>query len=535
MKTLVLTGFMGTGKTTVGRAVALRLGRPFVDMDALIEAQAGKPIPRIFEEDGEAAFRRWEADLCQALGERQGLVIATGGGALVDPVNRAAFSSAAVLVCLNADIETIVERLGDAVDRPMLGGKSPRADAARLLRARQTAYAAIPWQVDTTGRSLDEVVERVVALAGVQTLYVTHPGGRYPIHIGQQILCYLGGALRAAGIPVEAKIAIVSNDVVAPLYAEPVRAALQESDFSPCLCVLPDGEAHKTLETVRRLYDQFLDHDLDRSGVVLALGGGVTGDIAGFAAATFMRGLPFVQVPTSLLAMTDASVGAKTGVDLPQGKNLVGAFKQPALVFVDLSVLQTLPLEELRSGWAEVLKHGIIADPGLFAMLADALDVGDLSVTPDMLARSIRVKRDIVEADPFEQGGRAVLNLGHTTGHALERLSGYTLRHGEAVAIGMVVAARIAEVMEKADDGLAERIAHVLSAAGLPVRCPSLAVDRVWEAMRHDKKRRGRRLLWVLPRAIGDVTLEREVPDALVRSVLIQSGAKEVGNESGGG
>jgi 3-dehydroquinate synthase len=263
---------------------------------------------------------------------------------------------------------------------------------------------------------------------------------------------------------------------------------------------------------------------------VLSLGGGVTGDVAGFAAATFMRGVRFVQAPTTLLAMVDASVGGKTGVDLPQGKNLAGAFKQPALVVVDPSTLATLPAEETRSGMAEVIKHGVIGDPTLFAELeasAAQSPISDLQppISTSQLARALRVKIDVVEQDPFEQGRRAVLNLGHTVGHALERLSRFTLRHGEAVAIGMIAASRIAADLGRASPTLPDRVATVLSAWGLPIRCPPFGADAIWEAMAHDKKRRGRHLRWVLPHAIGQVEIVEDVPRDIVMTVLGDMGA----------
>jgi 3-dehydroquinate synthase len=340
-------------------------------------------------------------------------------------------------------------------------------------------------------------------------------------------LRYLGSALVAAAVPSGARVAIVTNDTVGAYYLGPASDALRAAGFGPFACVIPDGEEHKTLETVRSLYEAFLEGDLDRQDAVLALGGGVTGDIAGFAAATYMRGVRFVQVPTTLLAMTDASVGAKTGVDLPRGKNLVGAFKQPELVFIDLAVLETLSRDDLRAGMAEVLKHGIIGDPQLFRSLGARLGGGDLMIAASELARSIRVKIDVVQEDPFESGRRAVLNLGHTAGHALELLSGYTIRHGEAVAIGIVVAARIAERMDLAAPSLPSQIAETLKAVGLPTSCPPFRVEAIWDAMRHDKKRRGRRQRWILPAALGNAGIHDDVPELLVKQVLAELGAKE--------
>ncbi len=546
---VTLTGFMGTGKTTIGREVARRLGRPFVDMDTEVEARAGKSIPSVFAEDGEAAFRQMETDLCEELSSQQGLVIATGGGALVNPANRVKMMRSGTVVCLTCDVDEIVRRLngGDDSERPLPRVPATRAEIDRLLGIRYGAYAAIPWWVDTTECSVPDVIERVIEVPRVVTLPVRTPGsgpstptalhdeaspsqdGGYPIHIGNGLLAHVGGALRAAGVSGGGRVAIVSNPVVWPLYGDRVVTALQSAGFEPFSCLVPDGERHKTLHAVSGLYDQFLSLGLNRSGTVLALGGGVTGDVAGFAAASYMRGVRFVQVPTTLLAMVDASVGGKTGVDLPQGKNLVGAFKQPASVIIDPTVLATLPPGEIRSGLAEVIKHGVIGAPDLFTELEQG--DGTLSLWwsdrgPTQIGRALRVKIAVVEQDPFEEGRRAVLNLGHTAGHALEQLSGYELRHGEAVAIGMVAAARIAEQLKMAGPTLAQRLTSTLQLWGLPTRGPPFASDEIWQAMAHDKKRRGRKLRWVLPRAIGDVEISDAVPAQVAKSVLIELGAR---------
>jgi 3-dehydroquinate synthetase len=248
--------------------------------------------------------------------------------------------------------------------------------------------------------------------------------------------------------------------------------------------------------------------------------------MAGFAAATYMRGVRFAQVPTSLLAMVDASVGGKTGVDLPQGKNLVGAFKQPALVLIDPEVLTTLDPAEFRSGMAEVLKHGILSDAALFEALEQGppVDEGALRLELPQLVRALRDKVEVVEADPFEGGRRATLNLGHTVGHALERLSDYELRHGEAVACGLVAAARLAEALGRAAFGLAGRIAAALANWGLPTTLPPYPIDALLDAMTHDKKKHRGRLRWILPRRIGEVEIVAEVPEDVVREVLAGAG-----------
>ena len=529
MSNLVLTGFMATGKTAVGREVARRLGRPFVDMDEEIEARAGKPISRLFAEEGEATFRQAEAVLCRELSGQQGLVIATGGGALIDPANRARMARSGTVVCLSCSVDEIVRRVGRKRGRPLLDLPDPRAETERLLEARRPAYRAIPWQVDTTGLSVAEAAARVIELAGLVTLPVRCPGGHYNVHIGRGLLRYLGGALAAAGACEGGRVAVVSNPLVAPLYGDRVEGSLRAAGFQPFSCSMPDGEPHKTLATVAGLYEQFLAGRLDRSDTVLALGGGVIGDVAGFAAATFLRGVRLAQVPTTLLAMVDSSVGGKTGVDLPQGKNLVGAFKQPALVVIDPNVLATLPAEQMRSGLAEAIKHAIVGDPALWA----ELERGDGSLSSwwgeegaARIAGSLAVKVALVEEDPFERGRRALLNLGHTVGHALEKLAGFTIRHGEAVSVGLVAAARIAAELGRAERALAGRIEAVLSAWGLPLRCPSFDAGAIWNAMAHDKKRGGRGLRWVLPCAIGRAEVAADVPPEVVRSVLRSIGAR---------
>jgi 3-dehydroquinate synthase len=319
----------------------------------------------------------------------------------------------------------------------------------------------------------------------------------------------------------------VTNPVVLPLYAEQVTTSLRNAGFRSFICTIPDGERYKNLETVEDLYQQLLAGGMDRSGTVLALGGGVTGDIAGFAAATFMRGVRLVQVPTTILAMTDSSVGGKTGVDLPQGKNLVGAFKQPKTVFIDLDVISTLSIEDIRSGMAEVIKHGVIGASELLLSLSLGYSKVEPVLSIENLARSIQVKINVVERDPFEKGRRAVLNFGHTTGHALEQLSAYTLRHGEAVSIGMVAASRIAEKLNIAKGGLTQTIENTMKTWGLPSVCPDFEVDDIIDAMTRDKKKIGNRLRWVLPRDVGNVDIFDDVPIDVVKATLVAMGAKQ--------
>lgn len=530
---IVLSGFMGVGKSTVARYLAERTRRPCVDMDQVIEARAGQSIRRIFAERGEPAFRALEAELVRELAGQEGLVIAAGGGALVDPANRAALAERSIMVCLHADVTELQRRLADSHDgaRPLLADEDPALRIQHLLAARQAAYAAIPLQIDTTGLAPDAVGDRVLALAHGWTeqeayvLPVHMADASYPVIIGEGVLDYLGDliASRFTG----RQVAVVTNDVLAELYGETVLANLHRAGRQAVLVRMPEGEQHKTLDTVRSLYTQFLDAGLDRHSPVVALGGGVVGDVAGFAAATYLRGVRLIQVPTSLLAMVDASVGGKVGVDLPGpggGKNLVGAFKPPAFVLADPLLLATLPGPEFRAGLAEVVKHGIIAAPALFA----SLETYGPSSLAALLDDAVRVKVDIVQADPFERGVRAHLNLGHTFAHAIESVSGYRVRHGEAVAIGLAAASYLAQAIGLADPATLARVERLLTRLGLPTRVPddpALTVDRLVAGMGSDKKRRDGRLRFVLPRAIGDVTVVEDVAPQRVSAAWRYIGA----------
>jgi 3-dehydroquinate synthase len=322
--------------------------------------------------------------------------------------------------------------------------------------------------------------------------------------------------------------AVVSDAEVAPRYAEPLTLAL--AAYAPVsVHVVPSGEAHKTRDTWARVTDGMLDAGCGRDTTVVALGGGVVGDLGGFVAATFMRGVPVVQCPTTLLAMIDASIGGKTGVDTAAGKNLVGAFHPPAAVLADVETIATLPLAQRRSGLVEAIKHGVLADAAYFARIESDLPAlldAAPSATLDAVVRSVEIKAEVVRADEREHGRRKTLNLGHTLGHALEHVSGYTLLHGEAVAIGMVLEARIAERLGVAESGTAQRIESVLRRAGLPVARPrELAVDSVVDATRLDKKARGGRVEYALPARIGAMAGEASgwalpVDDQLVHEVL---------------
>lgn len=334
---------------------------------------------------------------------------------------------------------------------------------------------------------------------------VSAPGGDYLIHIEPGLL-----EQAAAYIPA-GRCVVVTNITLAPLYGSALTARLPDTH----LLTIPDGEQYKTLETVAQLYKDFVRAGLDRSGTVIALGGGVVGDTVGFAAATYMRGVRLVQIPTTLLAMVDSSVGGKVGVDLPEGKNLVGAFKQPHKVLIDPNALATLPAREWHCGMAEVIKHGLIADSGLLEM------VGKPESPPgELVRRAVQVKVNIVQQDPYEQNIRAHLNLGHTFAHAIEQVSGYTWPHGEAVAVGLVAAARLSARLGLCEAELAGTVERLIAAVGLPTRIGALDPDALYAAMFTDKKWQSGQSRFILLRAVGHVEIVSGVEKSAVIEIL---------------
>jgi shikimate kinase / 3-dehydroquinate synthase len=517
---LILTGFMGTGKTTVGQLIAQRLGCRFVDTDQWIEERAGKAVQAIFAEDGEDRFRAWEAEACEALSEPQGLIIATGGWMLGSQKNREAMQRGGRVICLGAEPDEILARLHGASDRPLLAAGDRAAKLRALLKQREEAYRSFAWQVDTTKRDVAEVVLHVMALYGSvsrlndpDTFYL--PMGEHGnlAMLGVGLLESIGPLLSGRGL--RGTVALIGDANVIAHHGDRVYQSLMLAGFEVLPLNVPAGEESKTLEMASVLYEQLVQGGLERSGAIVALGGGVIGDLSGFVAATYLRGVPWVCCATTLLSMVDASVGGKTGIDLPSGKNLIGAFHPPLLTISDLTVLRTLPEREFQSGMAEVIKAGIIGDAELFEMI----ESGSTDVQ-EIIRRSIKVKVDVVREDPFEKGRRAALNLGHTIGHGIEAASQFLLRHGEAIGIGLIAEAKIAERMGLAHSDLSGRIEAVIAKVGLPTRYASFETDTIVQLMRSDKKKQLGRLKFALPRRIGDVVIGVDVKDELVREAI---------------
>jgi 3-dehydroquinate synthase len=508
--TVFLYGPPRVGKSTLGRKLAQRLHLPFLDSDERIEAQAGRPIPEIFAREGESGFRKRETQvLLDAVSASPG-VISLGGGALLSPQNRETVERAGRVICLLASLETLAKRVSSTPDdRPLLAGDR-QAELRALLEKRETHYRSFDFNITTDGLSPEDVLHQIQIAAG--QFYPQAMGAGYRVLVQKDGLAHLPD-LVAVQEPL-GPVMLVSDENVAELYADQVLEMLHEAGHNAKLVAFPPGEEHKNNTTLQTLWDAFLEYRLERGGLVLALGGGVTGDMAGFAAATYMRGVRWAALPTTLLAMVDASLGGKTGVDRPQGKNLVGAFHPPAFVLIDPSTLETLPQEEFRSGMAEVVKHGVISDPELFALCENLTGLSNLSDLDEIIRRAVAVKINIIEQDPYEESLRAALNLGHTIGHAVEAVSDYQIKHGQAVAIGMVAEAKLSEMMGLAEAGLSVQIASLLRDLGLPTQIPAhLDREAMFQAMQVDKKRSRRAVRFALPLRIGEVRVGVEIPD----------------------
>ena len=342
----------------------------------------------------------------------------------------------------------------------------------------------------------------------------------YPIMIKGGLLTEVGARMKDLGL--KGKAAVVTNSLVGDLYGGELLKSLRDSGFTPFLVTLPDGEEYKTIEVATTVYDALVENRMERSSPIVALGGGVIGDMAGFVAATYLRGVPYIQVPTTLLSQVDSSVGGKTAVNHPKGKNLIGAFYQPRGVFIDPDVLKTLDSREVRAGLAEVIKYGIIWDESFFAYLeenATALLTLGAELTK-AIERSCEIKAEVVASDETEQGVRAILNLGHTFGHAIEALSGYgTYKHGEAVSIGMTLAARLSAALGLCDSAVVVRVRGLVASVGLPAEPPVFTADAWIESMRLDKKVSSEALRFVLIKSVGTVSVE-EVGEKELRALL---------------
>jgi shikimate kinase/3-dehydroquinate synthase len=502
---LLLNGFMASGKSTLGRLVAQRAGRAFVDLDERVEVRAGLRVHEIFAQHGERTFRQWEAEaLDEVLSSGRPDVVAVGGGALLVRARRLRALEHAVVVALGAEVEETLRRAEEQpAQRPLLSHASAVEQVEHLLEQRAPAYAECHARLDTTGRAPDELAAQLLELWQRDGVAVAAGEQSYAVEIGSDIvLARLPEWTRG-----RSRILLVSDRNVAPRHAGPVLEALGGPGVVD-LIELPAGEIYKTLRTVEGIWQRASALGADRSSLFVGLGGGVVTDIAGFAAAGWMRGVPWLAIPTTLLAMVDASVGGKTAVDLGQAKNCVGAFWQPSAVFCDVKYCATEPARGL-SALSEVVKTALIGDPELLELLereSAAVLRREPGVTGEIVRRSIRVKARVVGQDAREQGIRAALNLGHTFGHALEAAAGFErLSHGEAISLGLVAALRLGQRLAVTPAALVARVTRLLARLGLPTDLQAEPLDAAAELLGLDKKRKGRRVKFVLVREPGRI------------------------------
>ena len=543
MQNVFLVGLMGAGKTTIGRMLARKLGMRFVDSDHEIEARTGATIPLIFEIEGEGSFRRREAEVIRDLCGQQGIVLATGGGAILNAESRALLQQCGTVVYLRASIGSILARTSHDKNRPLLRTADPRGKLEELLAQREPLYMEMAHLVVDTGRPnvqsmVQIIINQLDALAcqaapncttqaqtsmNEQTnilLNVDLGERSYPISIGPAVLD--DPELLARHVNGH-KVAIVTNTTVAPLYLERVRAPLIAAGKDVIVVVLEDGEEYKNWASLMRIFDALLANKCDRKTTLVALGGGVIGDLTGFAAASYMRGVDFIQVPTTLLAQVDSSVGGKTGINHPLGKNMIGAFYQPKVVLADTSALATLPQRELAAGLAEVIKYGAVIDRDFFEWIEDNIDklvARDRAALGYAIARSCEIKADVVRQDEREGGLRAILNFGHTFGHAIEAGMGYgQWLHGEAVGCGMVMAAELAHRLDYIDGETVTRVRDLVVTAGLPVKAPDLGTERWLALMEVDKKNEGGDIKFILPKPLGSAIVTNAPREALLAAI----------------
>ncbi len=516
---IILTGFMGTGKTTVGKLLAENLGYRFIDTDELIESRNNRSISDIFQELGEEVFRNMERAIVREIAELDSVVISTGGRLMLDPENVNALSLNSRVLCLVATPDEILDRVIDDTShkRPLLAVPNPKERIVELLQERNNEYLQFP-QIVTDEKKPADIARGLVEFVHTnpKSLVIEHPQKNYEFVVGAGLLPFIRQLTGAEG-----EIVIITDEAVKALYG-PSCASIGH------IIEIPSGRQHKSLATVQLVYDQLLEKGFDRTGNIIALGGSVVGDIAGFVAATYMRGVNFIQCPTSLISMVDTSVGGKTSIDLPQGKNIIGVYKQPIKVIADVATLQTLHQSDFASGMAEVIKHGLVAESNLLEQVEQGHWAKNWDRSPSyigelqrLVAQAIQVKINIVQADPFEQGQRSILNLGHTFAYAIEQVSNNAYRHGEAVSMGLVAATTMSVRLGFCDISLKKRLEVILKSVNLPTRVPSnLKPDALLQSMQRDKKKQAGQLRFILISRIGHAFVSDGVSEEVILDTI---------------
>ncbi len=498
---------MGAGKSTVAGAVAERLGTRALDLDERVEHLAGRSIPEIFAERGEGGFRTLEREALETLPSDVG-VVALGGGTVVDDETRQMLLHEGIVITLIADPSVLAERVSQGEGRPLLGD-DPRGDIERILIARAAPYAEAHAVIDTGVLAAGEIVAEIVGVRNISPIVVALGLRTYRVEVGRGTRHRVG--TRANQHSAGDAVLVFDGGDDRPWPAD-ARRDLTLAGKPPIGVKLPGDEANKNVTSVEQIWDTALKAEVDRRAILIGVGGGVIGDLTGFAASTLLRGVALGQVPTTLLAMVDSSVGGKTGFNRPRGKNLVGTFHQPKFVLCDVETLSTLPGEERIAGLAEIVKSAWLDSEESVAMLerdAEALTAGDADATIRAVRMSIRLKSRIVHEDEQESGRRMLLNLGHTVGHGLEAASEYRgIRHGEGVALGMIAAMHVAHRLGRGRSEETERLTRLLGKLGLPTNLEERLNKRALGFIGSDKKRRGDSIYFVIPRLPGQTEVE---------------------------
>ncbi|MFD8619993.1 3-dehydroquinate synthase [Streptomyces sp. NPDC059513] len=530
---VVLVGPMGVGKSTVGELLAARLGTGYRDTDADVVAEAGKPIAEIFYDEGEEHFRALERRAVEAALAGHAGVLSLGGGAVLAETTRELLAGRPV-VYLSMDVDEAVRRVGLNTARPLLA-VNPRRQWRELMDARRPLYEEVATEVVTTDeRTPEEVAQAIIdvlelpegqAAPGVENTGMTEQGptriqvagsagtAPYEVLVGHQLL---GELPQLIGDRAK-RVAVLHPEALAET-GEAVRQDLADQGYEAIAIQLPNAEEAKTVEVAAYCWKALGQTGFTRTDVIVGIGGGATTDVAGFVAASWLRGVRWIAIPTTVLGMVDAAVGGKTGINTAEGKNLVGAFHPPAGVLCDLAALDSLPVNDYVSGMAEIIKAGFIADPVILDLIEADPEAARTPAGPhtaELIERSIRVKAEVVSSDLKESGLREILNYGHTLGHAIEKNERYKWRHGAAVSIGMVFAAELGRLAGRLDDATADRHRAVLRSVGLPLTYRGDQWPKLLENMKVDKKSRGDLLRFIVLDALGKPTV-LEGPDPAV-------------------
>jgi 3-dehydroquinate synthase len=565
-RAIYLVGFSGSGKSTMAKLIGEKLRWPAYDLDELIVERSGMTIPVIFQKEGESGFRLREAEVLRSVSNAGPCVVATGGGTVVQPENRLFMASKGWIIFLEGRPQTLLTRIqqqlkdsGPRAIRPMLDAVYPLDQVRALKHSRQSAYALADWTIHTDRLTMEQVVAEVIRAAdlledsgelpgiednaGIPLRNSLNPDSPPPIVVAAGPWPYyavvdwnhlpsLGEQLHRI-LPHSRRVAILTDVHNWERLGNTIKASLLAAELEVHTREMAAGEGTKTLEEVNAIHDWLLKIKLRRDDVIVIIGGGAIDDVGGFAASTYMRGVPLVKVPTSLEGMVDSSVGGKTALNHPRARNLIGTFFHPRLVWSDVSLLRDEPPNELRAAWAEVVKYSmletsLLRDQVMGVTLFDKLEASvneliglEKSALLEIIARCVALKAQVVAGDERDLGQyRIFLNYGHTLGHALETATNYELLHGDAVAIGMAVEAGLAVRLGLADAAVETRQNDLLARFGLPTRLPRVSLDLLLQLIHSDKKVFGDAPRWILPVAVGRAVVSKKVSEADLLAVL---------------